>query len=205
MGKITKIEVQKRDKNRVNIYVDDEFFSGLAMDTLVKHSLKGGDEIDEEHFSNIILESERIMLFNKCLDYIGSSYKTTKQVRDYLKRKEYDDSIIKETIEKLKEYRVLDDENFAHMYINTYRSKYGNNMLRKKLMEKGISKPIIDEVLDENLPDYDIVYALATKKLGRKEPIYDNMAKVMRFLAGRGFDFDIVSKVCRDIMDNGKN
>lgn len=200
MGKITKIEVQKKDKSRVNIYVDDEFFCGLAMDTLVKHSLKVGDEIEAESFSNIVLESERIALFNKCLDYIGSSYKTTKQVRDYLRRKEYDDNMIKDTLEKLKEYRVLDDDNFARMYISTYKAKYGNNMLRKKLSEKGVSKSIIDEVLEENEVDYDVVYKLAIKKLGQKEPTYENMTKVMRFLAGRGFDFDTVNKVCKDIM-----
>lgn len=202
MGKLTKIEVQKKDKNRVNIYVDDEFYTGLAMDTLIKHSLKVGDEIDDAEFSGIVLESERISLFNKCLDYIGSSYKTTKQVRDYLRRKEYDDDMIKVTLEKLKEYRVLDDDNFARMYISTYKTKYGNNMLRKKLAEKGVSKSSIDEVLEENDVDYDVVCKLALKKLGQKEPTYENMTKVMRFLAGRGFDFDTVNSVCKGIMKN---
>lgn len=199
MAKITKIEVQKKDKNRVNLYVDDEFYCGLTMDTLVKHSLKVGDNIDERQFSEIVLESERIFVFNKCLDYIGSAYKTAKQVRDYLKRKGYDDNIIKDTLAKLKEYRVLDDENYAHMYTNTYKTKYGNAMLRKKLLEKGVSKNIIDDCLAENDADEEVVQKLALKKLGTKSPTRENINKVMRFLAGRGFDFDIINKVCHNI------
>lgn len=198
MSKITKIEVQKKDKNRVNLYVDDEFYHGLALDTVVKHGLKVGDDIDEKHFSDIVLESERITLFNKCLDYIGSSYKTAKQVRDYLKRKDYDSALIDETLAKLKEYRVLDDANFAQMYISTYKTKYGNNMLKKKLLEKGVSKTTIDTLLDENDTDEDVVRHLALKKLGSKEPTFENLAKVMRFLVGRGFDYDIVNSVCKN-------
>lgn len=205
MAKITKLETQKKDKNRVNLYLDDEFFCGLSMDTVVKHCFAIGQEIDDEHLKNIIYESEKITLFNKCLDYIGSSYKTTKQVRDYLKRKEYDDELIKVTIEKLKEYKILNDDNFAEMYVSTYKNKYGNNMLRKKLFEKGIGKDIVDKYLEENKADEEIVYNLALKKLGQKPATYDNMSKILRFLSGRGWDYDTSNKVIKKIMkDRGE-
>ncbi len=206
MGKITKIEVQKKDKNRVNLYVDDEFLCGIAMDTLVKYGLKVGEEIDEAKFNSVVIESERIFLFNKCLDYIGSSYKTAKQVRDYLKRKGYDETLIKDTIEKLKEYKVLDDENFAQMYISTYKTKYGDMMLRKKLFEKGVSKSIVDDLLTDFESDEDIVYNLAIKKLGQRPATYENMTKIMRFLAGRGWDYDTNNAVIKRIMkEKGEN
>lgn len=200
MAKITKLETQKKDKSRVNLYLDDEFFCGLSMDTVVKYSLRVGLEVEDEYLNGVIYESEKITVFNKCLDYIGSSYKTSKQVRDYLKRKEYADDLIKCTIEKLKEYRVLDDDNFAEMYINTYKNKYGNGILRKKLFEKGVSREIIDKYLEDNVPDEEIVYNLAIKKLGQKPATYENMSKIMRFLASRGWDFDINNKIVKQIM-----
>lgn len=200
MAKITKLETQKKDNSRVNLYLDDEFYCGLSMDVVVKYSLKVGSEIDIDYLVNVVYESEKIRIFNKCLNYIGSSYKTAKQVREYLKRKDYDDKLISETILKLKEYKILDDENYTEVYISTYKNKYGNTMLRKKLSEKGVSKDIVDEYLKENGVDEEIVYNLALKKLGQKPATYDNMSKVMRFLVSRGWDYDTNNKVVKRIM-----
>jgi regulatory protein len=43
--KITKIEIQKNNKNRVNLFVDDNFFCGLSLETIVKNHIKENQEI----------------------------------------------------------------------------------------------------------------------------------------------------------------
>ena len=45
--KITKIEIQKKNKNRVNLYLDEEFYCGLSLETIMKNHLKEGFEINE--------------------------------------------------------------------------------------------------------------------------------------------------------------
>ena len=40
MPKITKLEVQKKNKERFNLYLDNEFEMGIDIDTLVKFNLK---------------------------------------------------------------------------------------------------------------------------------------------------------------------
>ena len=52
--KITKLEVQKNDKNRVNLYVDDEFYSGIPAELVYLEHLKTGLEIDEKDLKKII-------------------------------------------------------------------------------------------------------------------------------------------------------
>lgn len=40
MPKITKIEVQKKNKERFNLYLDGEFEMGIDMDTYIHFNLK---------------------------------------------------------------------------------------------------------------------------------------------------------------------
>ncbi|MDX5667654.1 hypothetical protein SIK42_09055 [Clostridioides difficile] len=48
MGIITKIEQQKRNDDRVNIYVDDKFFIAIFKELVYTFNLKKGNEINEE-------------------------------------------------------------------------------------------------------------------------------------------------------------
>ncbi len=43
MPKITKIEVQKKNKERFNLYLDGEFEMGIDMDTYIHFNLKRPD------------------------------------------------------------------------------------------------------------------------------------------------------------------
>ena len=44
---ITKIEVQQHNKNRVSIFLDQEYAFSIALETAMKHSLKKGMELDD--------------------------------------------------------------------------------------------------------------------------------------------------------------
>lgn len=46
MPKITKIEVQKNNKERFNLFLDEAFEMGIDIDTLVKFNLKKNQMID---------------------------------------------------------------------------------------------------------------------------------------------------------------
>lgn len=46
MPKITKIEVQKKNKERFNLFLDEQFEMGIDIDTLVKFNLKKGQQLE---------------------------------------------------------------------------------------------------------------------------------------------------------------
>ncbi|MDZ7682402.1 MAG: hypothetical protein U5J63_11990 [Fodinibius sp.] len=50
-GVITSIRVQKNNKERYSIFVDEEFLLGVAEQTLLKFSLSKGDEITSAQLS----------------------------------------------------------------------------------------------------------------------------------------------------------
>ncbi len=199
---ITKVEVQKKHNDRVNIYVDDEFYSGLNLDVCVKEGLKAGVELTEEKLNQIILDSDKVVALNKTVKYMQSALKTTKQIRDYLRKKEYSKIVVDYVIDKLNEYKYLDDEAYAQAYINTYGAKQGKLKLKASLLNKGVSAKIADELLETYESNIDDIMKLAIKKLGNKPKTYENLTKTMNFLASRGYEYDDIKKVINQLKEN---
>ena len=188
---ITKIEIQKSNDERANLYLDEKFFSGISLELVVKEHLKVGMEIDENKLSELILEDEKGKALAKAVKYIGSNLKTEKQLRDYLKKKEYNSVTIDYVMDKLKEYDYLNDENFAKAYILTYSKKYGKLKLKSQLKMKGIKESIIENLLED--VQSDSIDLVAKKYMKNKELNYENLQKLMRFLYSRGYEFDDIN------------
>ena len=189
--KITKLEVQKNDKNRVNLYVDDEFYSGIPAELVYLEHLKTGLEIDEKDLKKIIFENEKSKAMSRVTKYIGSSLKTQKQIRDYLRKKEYSDDTIEFVMSKLAEYNYIDDQKYAQAYVLTYGKKYGKLKLISQLKVKGVSEEIIECVLEDN--KVDSIESVASKYLKNKVMSYEVSQKLFRFLYSRGYEFDEIN------------
>lgn len=189
--KITKLEVQKNDKNRVNLYVDDEFYSGIPAELVYLEHLKTGLEIDEKDLKKIIFENEKSKAMSRVTKYIGSSLKTQKQIRDYLRKKEYSDDTIEFVMSKLVEYNYIDDKKYAQAYVLTYGKKYGKLKLKSQLKVKGVSEEIIECVLEDN--KVDSIESVASKYLKNKVMSYEVCQKLFRFLYSRGYEFDEIN------------
>ena len=69
--KVTKIEVQKKRKNRCNIYLDEEFAFGLDQDILLKYDLYKGRELSDADIEKI-LDSEDLRGFADAPVDLGS-------------------------------------------------------------------------------------------------------------------------------------
>lgn len=198
---ITKLEIQKNNESRVNLYLDDKFFCGVSLELVVKEHLKVGNEIDNEYLQNLILEDEKSKALSKAVKYIGSNLKTCKQIRDYLKKKEYNLITIDYVIEKLQEYNYIDDENFAKSYILTYEKKYGKLKLKSQLKLKGVSEKIIDKYLEDFKTDS--IISVAKKYMKNKEFTFENCQKLSRFLYSRGYEFDDINS-CVNALKQGE-
>ena len=194
MSIITKLEYQKNNPDRANLYLDDKFYSGISVELCIKEHLKSGIEIDEERLRDLILEDEKGVAFTKAINYVSNNYKTKKQVRDYLYKKEYGKNTIDYVIEKMEEYKYLDDENYAKQFVLTYSKKYGKLKLISGLKSKGISDKIIDNLFDEGEVEIvDSLESVANKYLKNKIIDEKTCLKLSRFLYSRGFQFDEIN------------
>jgi len=141
---------------------------------------------------------------------ISLRQRSEKEVRDYfriknqesrIKGKElYSNSIIEDTVKKLKELRLLDDEQFARSWVESRSKKKGMRVIKQELFQKGISKEIIEEILSRNslATSEEIV---AQQLLERKLRQWKNLLpsefkkKAYDFLLRRGFEYEVVRSV----------
>ena len=91
MGKITRIEQQKKKKNRVNIYIDGDFYSGLYKDTVIKFHLYENKEITPSEIDQIKGFEDFAAAKEKAINYISYRERSKKEIEDYLKNKEIEE------------------------------------------------------------------------------------------------------------------
>lgn len=201
--KITKIEKQKNNAGRYNIYADDVFYTGLSEEEILRLHLKEGDTVEASLLLSGVREDKFLRALNKGGEYIGGGRKTQKQVEDYLVKKGYDDDIVCRVIVRLKEYRYIDDAEYARAYIQQNAVK-GNRAIKYSLMHKGVDSEIIECALSERNAQDEMDGALragtAYLKGKRFKDARDARLKLYQALARRGFDYDIVSEAVQSLL-----
>ncbi|MBE6070825.1 MAG: recombination regulator RecX [Clostridium butyricum] len=206
MPKITKIEIQKNNKDRVNIYLDEEYALSISAELVYKENLKVKDEVDISKLQVVAEKESMIRCKESALRMIERSYKTEKEIRDKLKQKGYEEKQIDNSIKFLKEYNFLNDSVYAKAFIKDKLNSKGSQKIKYDLMRKGVSKDIIEE----NLMDIDkseekeVALNIGKKKydaIKKKESDnYKASGKLYRFLISRGYSYDIVKDVVKEIM-----
>lgn len=193
---ITDVTAQKKENSdRVNVFVNGAFFGSVYLDICLKYGIKKGATFNEEQFNEIILDSDKQIALNRTAKYIASKLKTVKEVKDYLIKKEYSKPVIDYCINKLLEYKYLDDEAYVTAYVNTYKNKYGVLKLKNNLIMKGIDKNYLEEYFKTFESDFDNLLSIANKYLKNKEVNYENLTKLYRYLASRGYSYDEINSV----------
>lgn len=201
MSKITKIEPQVKNKDRVNIYLDGEFKLGCSLELAMLNHLKNDVEISDEQLEQLVFENEKTQALNKAVTLLGKNLKTRRQMRTYLNDKGYSKTIVDYVLEKLSEYNYINDINYAKIYIRSVKNKYGKVKIIANLRQKGVSDKDIDEVMQEFESDTDSIMALAQKYMKNKEVNQDNIVKLYRHLLSKGFGYDEVNSVVREIKE----
>lgn len=206
MPKITKIEIQKNNKDRVNIYLDGEYALAINAELIYKENLKVKDDVDISKLQEIAEKESYIRCKESAIKIIERSYKTEKEIRDKLKQKGYEEKQINNSIDFLKEYNFINDNTYAKAFIKDKLSSKGSQKIKYDLMKKGIAKDIIEENLikvDKN-EEKEVALNVGRKKyesIRRKESDnYKLSGKLYRFLISRGYAYDIVKDVVKEIM-----
>lgn len=206
MPKITKIEIQKNNKDRVNIYLDGEYALAINAELIYKENLKVKDDVDISKLQEIAEKESYIRCKESAIKIIERSYKTEKEIRDKLKQKGYEEKQINNSIDFLKEYDFINDNTYAKAFIKDKLSSKGSQKIKYDLMKKGIAKDIIEENLikvDKN-EEKEVALNVGRKKyesIRRKESDnYKLSGKLYRFLISRGYAYDIVKDVVKEIM-----
>ncbi|MDD5731483.1 MAG: RecX family transcriptional regulator [Patescibacteria group bacterium] len=199
---ISKIEIQKKRKDRYNIHIDGIFRFGLDEGVVARFGLYEKMEIDQGLIDQIENEEVNAKAFNAAANFLKTRERSGKEIRDKLKTKEYSENIIEKVLEKLERLDIVNDRRFAEMFVRD-RMKLkpkGKKVLQLELAQKGINRDIVDEVLNEMLGG-DNELELAKRVLEKIEKKYSGLEgnvrrdKIIKYLLSKGFSYNIVEKV----------
>ena len=85
--------------------------------TVMKLGLKIGADVSTEKLTEAVFDSEKSVCFDKALNYLSRGMKTCKQMREYLTGKGYAAEIVTYVIDKLVDYKYVNDDYYAQMYV----------------------------------------------------------------------------------------
>ena len=190
MKQITALKEQLKNKKRVSVYLDGEFYCGLDLITVMKYRLKVGEYIEENRLVEIQYEAELQACFDRALSFISSSIKTQKQIKDKLLSLGYLDEIVEKSIEKLKNYGYVDDGDYAKRFASTYKGVKGKKLIKLELRRKGVSENDAENAVDDIESQQQACDNLAEKYLKIKEKDQKNLLKCYKYLLSKGFDYD---------------
>lgn len=201
MGKeITNITAQKRNRDRVNIFLDGEY--AFSLDRLNAAWLTKGQNLSDEDVQQLMSKDEFTSALAKALRYLGYRPRTQREMERYLQGKGYQEALIRSVIERLETDKLLDDHEFASLWIDNRQSfrPRSQRVMKMELRQKGVGDTVIEEAFvkaDLQEPDLALV---AARKLGARYQKLDKQEfqrKLGAALQRRGFSYDIV-KECLD-------
>ena len=185
-GTITDLKVQRRNKERVNVYLDGEFAFALPLAEAAR--LQRGQHLSDEEIARLKAIDAYARARDAALRYLAVRPRSVAEVRRQLQRKGFDQSTIQQVIDRLLEWGYLNDEEFARSWVaerERFRPR-GRIALRQELRNKGVE------------PEASARAALAPRlRQWRHLEWRAFRQKATAYLARRGFSYDIIDDVVR--------
>jgi regulatory protein len=193
---ITALEIQKRNKERVNVYLDDEY--AFSLDIMAAATLRKGQTLSQAEIEAMQTQDEVSRAVDRAVRFLSYRPRSIAEVRRNLVEKQTPEVVIDSAIERLRKLGYVDDRAFAVFWVenrNTFKP-LSPRALRYELRQKGVADADIAAALD-GLDSQDAAYRAAEGQIrrhrhkGREE----FRQKMSAFLQRRGFGYDIIRDV----------
>jgi len=196
--KITALRTQKRNLNRINIFLDDIFAFGISR--LNAEKLKIGQELSEEEILELQTTDLLELAYQKAIHFLSYRSRSEEEIKTNLRKHNYPDDVILDVIERLVRNNLVNDVEFARLWVEN-RSEFrprGHRALRLELFQKGINQEIIDEVI-QYINEDDLAYKAAIKQSRKYKRLNweDFRKKMFAFLTRRGFKYEVSSSAVK--------
>jgi regulatory protein len=193
-GTITALKFQKRNKERVSVFLDGEYAFGLTAVEAAR--LQRGQVLSDSEISALKMQDEQNRAFNRALNFLSYRPRSRVEVERYLRGKAVDEETVADVLLRLEQARYVDDETFARFWVENreqFRPR-SRRALRYELRQKGVSNAIIDRVLG-SVDDEAAAWRAIEGRLDRWANLPSDRfrQKVMGYLSRRGFDYSTIS------------
>ncbi len=216
--KITDIQLQAKNKNRVNLYIDGEYRLSLHINQIGDLGIKVGQEVSPSDLENIEQEGQVGKLYARALDYCLVRPRSKREIKDYLFKKTLDRQVkskhtnkpkirpgvsrvaADKVYDRLVDKGYVDDVKFAYWWVESRKIRTGISKTRlcQELKTKGVSDSDIKVVLAESSRDDNNELL---KVLQKKRKSYSDESKLVGYLMRQGFKYDDIRRVLNEKND----
>mgnify|MGYP001109104529 CR=1 FL=1 len=195
-GVVTAMKVQKRNPQRVNVYLDGEYAFGLARITAAW--LQIGQALSDEKIAQLKAQDSHEAAYQKALGFLNYRPRSSAEVRKNLEKHGYEPEVIEQVLERLGRSGLVNDGQFAQTWVDN-RSEFrprGRRLLSMELRQKGLDDEAIESALT-GLDEEALAYQAALKYQRKLQdlPKPDFRRKLAGFLARRGFSYAVIEPV----------
>ncbi len=188
---VTDIE---RKRGRVRVFIDGEPALELSAKLAAERGIRPGRTVTSEELAELAETDARRRAMNIAVRLLSYGPRSVHELRDRLKRKNFEPEIIAATVDRLKELGYVDDEAFARSWTELRQSSRPRSarLLASELRLKGIAPEVANEATSA-ISDDEAAYEAAS---GRMRSLRGLQYKTFRerlgrFLTSRGFDYGV--------------
>jgi regulatory protein len=200
---ITGLEIQKKNKKRVSVYLDDSYAFSVGL--IAAAALFTGQELDERRIEELKETDEHERAYLDAIRFLGYRARSIAETKHYLKGRKFSSSTISLTVTRLSRENYLNDLDFSAQWIENRRrlNPKGGWALRQELKDKGVDDHVIDGLLssyNENVAAFSAV----EKKIDQWKSLDPDQVrqKIYTYLSQRGFSYettlDVITKIISD-------
>jgi regulatory protein len=208
--RITTLQTQATNTERINIFVDGHFLMGANALIVLQMGLQVGQELTEGQLEQLRNEETLQQAVDRALNYLSFRPRSRQEVRNYLRRKNTPPELIDTVLSRLDRLDLVNDRTFANFWVETREqfSPKGAHALKSELRQKGVQREIVDELIDDE-QDEDRAWRAAQKKAQSlfHQPDLDYPTFYRRlgsFLQRRGFGYDVTSRTVKKLWEEHK-
>ncbi len=203
-----KIEhYEKIGVSKYRLYLDNGEVIDTYDEVILQNNLLLKKELDHTLYQKIITESNLQEHYNACLKYISIRLRSTKEIKDYLKRKNVEAEDIELIVTKLTDNQFLNDKVFCECFIKDKLkfTNMGEYRIIAELKKHEIAPQIIED--SRELMNDDIMQEKMQKiiekqiQTNRKLDPYKLRNKLYNHLLRDGYNSANVVRVLNSYFD----
>jgi regulatory protein len=200
MGIVTAIHTGRRQRKRVNVFLDGKFAIRLETEVALKENLRVGQELSDDQIEALAKSDDFRRCLNAAAHYLSYRPRSEAELRERLGQRGFDGDNIKAALKQLKQQGLVDDVAFAQFWRDNRESFSPRSrwLTRLELKKKGVAEDIIDQVGD-TVDDDDSAYRAAASKLRslNRTDYRSFRRRLGEYLKRRGFSYGVINHTVR--------
>jgi regulatory protein len=193
---VTRLEPQKKNPQRLNVYLDGEFAFGISR--AAAPWLAEGNQLSKQKINDLQEKDHFEGAYLRAINFLSYRIRSEKEIRQNLTKHDVPEDVIEGVLGKLRGASLVNDQDFASQWVeNRVQFKpRGKRALSSELFQKGINNEIIEDALAE-LDEEELAFKCARSRIRRFTGLEEKafQKKLSGLLTRRGFPYHITKDV----------